>query len=679
MLLRAAVSFSILFALGLSLSGVAHAVPCSRDDQCTVGQACHFAFCNEGSCAVGTSANGTPCSQDSNPCSQDICQGGACTHPPVAAGTSVNGCNAAATECSGTDTCDGAGNCAANDYASTTACGSGTCSQCDGAGTCKPTTAGQQGPNCTGAAAPPCVGKDTCDGAGHCNSNDAAAGTPCTDSSPTDCKVAACDGSGTCTQTFKNSAEGAACGDGVCEQCSAGACGHSPTGKAGPGCNAAATECADAATCEAGGVCDPNPKAMGVACTDTTPADCKAAKCNGAGACNQTFTNAADGTGCGDGVCNECLAGACTATPDTIVGPGCTADSNACTFDYCNGAGACYHPPKTGASCDDGDPCSYGDQCNASAACLGTKVECKSDICASRACNGTSTCTVLLHDDAECDADGDKCTAHDKCKAGVCTADAPTVCAQEDCHTEVTCNKTTGDCESSPQSGVDCGVTGCYTAGTCTDGMCSGTAVDCSGLDDECMVGVCDTAAPGSGTEKCRQQRQLNGTACSTANKCLLNGVCVTGKCTGDIKACSTTTPCRVAECDPATGECVEKPAEVGTPCADDNACVQNVACNAAGNCEGTTLPDTTPCSSSACGASGVCMAGECTCASGADLATGGGAADLAGGATADLSNTNEGGKDAGGCSVTDAASASAWWNGVVLLFGLTMARRRRG
>ena len=46
-----------------------------------------------------------------------------------------------------------------------------------------------------------------------------------------------------------------------------------------------------------------------------------------------------------------------------------------------------------GSACDDGDQCTYGDHCTGGT-CTGTVIGCANTSCATRACNGTSACTV---------------------------------------------------------------------------------------------------------------------------------------------------------------------------------------------------------------------------------------------------------------------------------------------
>lgn len=612
--------------------------------------------------------------QPSTACGDGVCNNcdgaGACTSSTI--GAPGPQCVGIETSCSLPDTCDASGSCSLNHKPDGIACG-GTCFECEGGG-CIKTVAGAPGPGCD-AIATECSEPDTCDGSGGCLPNHKPAGTACGDSSPGDCRIARCNGAGACVQDHLVLDDGQACGDGVCNECQAGACVATSNGQQGPGCQAAGTECSNPGSCDGSGACNGNPKAAGTACVDLDPTDCKVAKCNGSGACNQAFSDVDEGTACGDGICNQCASGVCQPTAAGLTGVGCNDDGNPCTFDQCSGAGTCIHPPKTGVDCDDGNACTYADRCSNVATCAGTTIVCADDVCGTRTCNGTSQCTVIPHDDVECDADNDKCTPNDKCKAGVCVADTAVECVQRDCFTTAACNKETGDCESQPTNGGTCGLTGCSTAGVCNNGVCSGVPVDCSSLDAVCTVGLCDVNAPGVEEEKCRAQRVPNGTSCSPDDLCLLDPVCVAGKCVGDRKTCTATATCRVAACAAATGACVDEPAPVGTACQSNNPCVQNAACDATGNCTGSVLPDTTPCSLADCLGPALCIVGECICTPAVDMAMTDAAPGMDLSPSSDLATGGAPKQGCGGCGVSGGISGE----GMLLLLVLAALRRRRG
>jgi len=104
----------------------------------------------------------------------------------------------------------------------------------------------------------------TC-GSGTCHETTSLqpAGSACPDTAPNDCFAAQCTAEGQCDQTAAVVPAGTACGDQT------------------------ATECDAADTCDAAGSCRPNFVAAGAVCTDMTPADYFAARCDGAGSCDQ--------------------------------------------------------------------------------------------------------------------------------------------------------------------------------------------------------------------------------------------------------------------------------------------------------------------------------------------------------------------------------------------------------
>ncbi|MEO0322126.1 MAG: hypothetical protein AAF447_04170 [Myxococcota bacterium] len=188
----------------------------------------------------------------------------------------------------------------------------------------------------------------------------------------------------------------------------------------------------------------------------------------------------ADGTVCDDGqactVRDFCERGVCTGRG----GPDCTAFDTACTVGVCEDAtGACRaEPVPTGTACEDGDPCSVGDSC----------------------------------------------------ARGVCRAGAPLDCtgAGDDCNLGV-CNPMSGACEAIPlPSGTPCedGLV-CTEGDRCTDGLCdAGADVDCTALDDECLVGTCSEDAGG-----CVAEPELDGIPCDDGDVCTERDFCLAGAC----------------------------------------------------------------------------------------------------------------------------------------------------
>jgi hypothetical protein len=128
-----------------------------------------------------------------------------------------------------------------------------------------------------------------------------------------------------CCNNGNPRSNGTSCNDGLfcngADNCSAGACtvhsGDPCTGgvECNNVCNEAADNCASPST---------------TSCTDTTPNDCKAAMCNGAGTCDQNAANQLATTMCNDGLF-------CNGTDRCDAGGGCTVH----TGDPCTGGLEC--------------------------------------------------------------------------------------------------------------------------------------------------------------------------------------------------------------------------------------------------------------------------------------------------------------------------------------------------
>ncbi len=127
-----------------------------------------------------------------------------------------------------------------------------------------------------------------------------------------------------------------------------------------------------------------------------------------------------------------------------------------------------------GSACDDLDPCTHTDRCDAAGACRGVAYSCDDlNPCTHDACRGDGSCGNL-HSTDPCD-DLDPCTEGD----------------------------------------------------TCGGGLCAGTPRDCSWLDGACSQGRCD---PGSGT--CQALPRPDGTPCDDGDACTGGDNCRGGTCT---------------------------------------------------------------------------------------------------------------------------------------------------
>ena len=306
--------------------------------------------------------------------------------------------------------------------------------------------------------------------------------------------------------------------------------------------------------------------ACATAATYPKPASpCQAASCHPQLGC--LVASLPDGTVCDDGdactLASACVSGTCIAA----VALGCS-DDNPCTIDTCNPTKGCVHGPAAdGVACDDGKPCSGGDDCLAGA-CVGGPSICQCDKAADclafedgDACNGT----------LYCDKAAGKCTLN-PATVVACVAAGTGACAAS------ACDPKTGKCLLLPKNdGAACDDSDpCTTAGTCLQGECSVGANTCN-----CSQDV-DCAAKEDGNA-------CNGTLyCNKAK-----GTCTVNPATVVTCPSADDTPCTKSTCAPATGKCAAKSVADKTPCDDGIACTVAETCSG-GKCLGSA--DTCPC-----------------------------------------------------------------------------------
>lgn len=333
----------------------------------------------------------------------------------------------------------------------------GTTGSCDGDGRCAlhgASVACDDGQACTDG--------DACDGAGTCRG---AAPSECAPAAGNECCLGSC-GAGGC------STEAGICAD----RCDAN---ELTIGRACAGCGAPRA----AGACMGGGV---------HTCNATSHSACQELTCGGV-----TYYCTNDGgvwqwrTGarCDDGdACthsDSCSAGACT-------GAAVSCASTTCMARSCNGTATCTETPRTGP-CDDGDPCSYNDACNAAGVCASSsRITCTSSACIDRACTGGPTCMETIRTGASCD-DGNACSYGESCTAaGACTGGSAISCDGMDttCR-DFSCNGTSS-CGSAPRNvGGACDDGNAATTGdVCrADGTCAGS-VGCPLPADACTNGT---------------------------------------------------------------------------------------------------------------------------------------------------------------------------------------------
>ena len=307
----------------------------------------------------------------------------------------------------------------------------------------------------------------------------------------------------------------------------------------------------------------------------------------------------------------HCEGGACTYAT-TIVPCELGCEDSACVGDPCKGVvcdeppGPCYSPqgtcssgtcsyaPKTGAACDDGDPCTSKDACQ-EGACLGAAVSCDEPpgpsclnaktlrtyaspgVCSVGACEYDTTDTTCpgLCVDGSCATDpcaGVTCASppgpcYEKagsCVAGQCVyAPAAKACDDGDpCTADDACAD--GDCLGTPIGCQDPPASMCadeatlvvYSkSGVCDGGACTYAEVEVpcpEGCQDDACVGdpclgvTCDVppgpcyAETGGCEDGACSYALLDGAACDDGDACTVEDTCQAGLCKGKPKACKT-------------------------------------------------------------------------------------------------------------------------------------------
>ncbi|MCB9850760.1 MAG: hypothetical protein H6817_08650 [Phycisphaerales bacterium] len=587
--------------------------PCNDGDNCTVEDFCSNGLCvayerdcsavedacNVGVC-VGTSgicepvpANEGGLCDDGDACTvDDACTGGGCVGDPKDCSQFDDACNVGL--CIGTTGvcvpspaieaggCDDGDACTINDSCTNGICAGEPvdCSHLDDAcnvGVCVGSTGICE-------AVPRNEG-GTCDDGDACTINDACA-------------------SGVCEGTLRDcSSLDAGCTLGVCNP-SDGSCFAQPVGEGGA-CNDG-DGCTVDDTCVSG-VCAGLPKdcsGLDGSCNTGvcvgTSGVCVAEPANEGGACD-------DGNGCS--VSDACSNGACIG-----VGMDCSSLDDACNAGFCVGTtGLCdATPTNEGGTCDDGDRCTIDDAC-ATGNCAGVPVDCShlDDDCNVGACEPTTggCLAVPRNEGGSCD-DGDDCTVNDACNSGVCSGSAKDCSAAGDACNVGVCVGTSGVCVAEPanEGGACDDGDNCSTGDACSNGVCVGAQVDCSGFDDACNAGFCDGA---SGL--CDVTPVNEGGSCNDGDLCTIDDACAIGSCTGVPVDCShLDDDCNVGVCEPTTGGCIAVPRNEGGACDDGNGCTVNDACNS-GICEGVTKDCSASgdvCNTGVCiGTTGVCEA----------------------------------------------------------------------
>jgi hypothetical protein len=411
--------------------------------------------------------------------------------------------------------------------------------------------------------------------------------------------------------------------------------------------NCASVDCSDLDDECNEGVCDPTsgsclaePHPSGTTCGSAEDDDCtNPDSCDGAGTCQPN--NEPDGAACNDGLaCNTeefCLAGVCSGgSPHDCSGTGdqCNADSS-CDPDgeegNCDAPGGAAHE---GDPCDDGNPCDAGETCQSGSCvggllvdCTGSGGDCREDSsCDSSGIEGN--CDIIgnpINEGQACD-DGQACLTGETCTDGECAGSSPVDCSGtgDECSAD-------SECDPAGAEG-NCAVTGaainegqqcddgdiCTTQETCQAGACAGgLPVDCSDLDDECNLGVCNATSG-----ECELEPRAEGTSCGSSEEndctsqdtCDAEGVCqpnhaVDGTTCDDGDVCNTAEACLAGAC---SGGALVDCSGTGDLCNADSSCDP---AGSEGNCDtpGGAINEGLDCDDmDVCNVGETCQAGAC-------------------------------------------------------------------
>lgn len=242
---------------------------------------------------------------------------------------------------------------------------------------------------------------------------------------------------------------------------------------------------------------------------------------------------------------------------------------------------------STEPECSNASDClAYDDEdaCNGSHRCVAGKCEidpatvvtCPVSVvaCMQTVCNPTTgICEHQPLPDGTSCADTNLCNGHERCQAGTCITDEPTVVlcdTSEDTQcTRTVCNPDTGACERvALPDGTSCddGLY-CTASDACAAGACTGAGSPCPAACFDC-----DEASQG----------------CTVAtNLCFIEGTC---RAQGELRVAGA---CEA--CSPERSQNTWSSLQTGTSCDDGNDCTVGDTCDGSGSCAGAPRPPPTP------------------------------------------------------------------------------------
>ncbi len=274
----------------------------------------------------------------------------------------------------------------------------------------------------------------------------------------------------------------------------------------------------------------------------------------------------------------------------------CENDEETCGIQRsCNGTDTCTERyPTTETSCDDGNPCTYNDDCNGSGGCGGIEIVCENDAetCGiQRSCNGTDACEESYPgEETSCD-DANACTYSDVCDGSGNCGGTEIVCENdaETCGIQRACNGTDACEESYPGEETSCDdVNACTYSDVCNgSGNCGGTEIVCENAAETCGI-----QRSCNGTDACEESYPGEETSCDDANACTYSDVCDgSGGCGGTEIICENDAEtCGIQRACNGTDACEESYPGEETSCDDANACTYSDVCDGSGGCGGTEI-----------------------------------------------------------------------------------------
>lgn len=288
---------------------------------------------------------------------------------------------------------------------------------------------------------------------------------------------------------------------------------------------------------------------------------------------------------CDDGVaCTQdtCTLGGCSHTPDNTT----CADGNACTDDPCT-SGGCTHVPISAPGCPCVSAgkvwceCTSGSDCDSGYCVPGGKGNVCVSPCASGCplgslCKSTGTENVFLCMPA-CVGKNEFCNGvDDNCNG---STDEGNLCDDGNSCTADAC--TGGKCVFTPLDSIACDDGNACTANdACSGGTCKGEITVCDD-GNACSTNKCDTQ------KGCVFFPMSSGETCGDGSPCVSKVVCTEGGVCKAVPVNLNAPPCKIASCDPKTGDVTLASAPSGTACDDGNPDTVCDKCDANGVCAG--------------------------------------------------------------------------------------------